>query len=117
MRARGLRVITMDETILPGLTAVPIPGHTPGQIGLLFESDGQKLLHLVDLLHSPMQFAHPEWSAVFDADTRVSVPTRRHALGRAADDHLLTFFYHLDFPGLGRVQRAGQGFTWQPLDG
>jgi glyoxylase-like metal-dependent hydrolase (beta-lactamase superfamily II) len=113
MEAKGLRLIDMDEAILPGMTAVPIPGHTPGQIGLLIESDGERLLHLADLLHSPMQFAHPEWSASFDVDTSVSVPTRREALGRAAAENMLTLFYHLTFPGLGRVKPAKKGFIWE----
>lgn len=116
MEANGLRLIDMDEAIIPGLTAVPIPGHTPGQIALLFESDKQKLIHLADLLHSPMQFAHPEWSASFDVDTSISVPTRRQALQRAADENMLALFYHLTFPGLGRVKSAKTGFTWQPLE-
>ncbi len=114
MQQQGLRLIDMDESILPGLSAVPIPGHTPGQIGLLLESEGEKLLHLADLLHSPMQFAHPQWSASFDADTSLSVPTRRNTLARAADENLLTLFFHLPFPGLGHVKHAQAGFIWQP---
>lgn len=115
MQAQGLRLIDMAEAILPGLTAVPLPGHTPGQIGLLLESAGERLLHLADALHTPMQFAHPEWSPTFDADTSVSVPTRRAALQRAASENLLTLFYHLTFPGLGRVKDTPAGFRWQPL--
>jgi glyoxylase-like metal-dependent hydrolase (beta-lactamase superfamily II) len=115
MQDKGLRLIDMDEQIIPGLTAVPIPGHTPGQIALLLESENEKLLTMADLLHSPMQFAHPEWSSNFDVDTGVSVPTRRAMLGRAADENMLALFYHLTFPGLGRVARADKGFTWTPL--
>lgn len=115
MQARGLRLIDMDEQIIPGVTAVPIPGHTPGQIAVMFESGGQKLIHLADMLHSPMQFAHPEWSPTFDADTSQSVPTRRRLLERAADENALVMFYHLPFPGLGRVLRAGGAFVWEPL--
>ncbi len=115
MQAQGLRLIAMDEPILAGLTAVPIPGHTPGQIALLLESENENLIHMADLLHSPMQFAHPEWSPTFDADTRLSVPTRRQALERAADENMLTLFYHLTFPGLGWVNHAEKGFTWKPL--
>jgi glyoxylase-like metal-dependent hydrolase (beta-lactamase superfamily II) len=115
MEAKGLRLIKTDEQILPGMTAVPIPGHTPGQIAVLIESENEKLIHLADLLHSPMQFAHPEWSVRFDVDTRISVPTRRAALGRAADENMLTLFYHLTFPGLGRVKQAEKGFAWEPL--
>jgi len=114
--AAGLRVIEPDEQIMPGLAAVPIPGHTPGQIAVLLESENERLIHLADLLHSPMQIAHPEWSASFDVDTSVSVPTRRAALGRAADENMLTLFYHLTFPGLGRVKRAANGFSWEALE-
>lgn len=116
IEAQGLRLIEMDEQIIPGLTAVPIPGHTPGQIALLVESEGETLIHMADLLHSPMQFAHPEWSPSFDVDTSISVPTRCDALRRAADDNMLTLFYHLTFPGLGRVKHAEQGFAWEPLE-
>ena len=115
MRAKGLRLIDMDEEIMSGLAAVPIPGHTPGQIALLFESQSEKLLHMADLLHNPMQFAHPEWSPTFDVDIRCSVPTRRNALDQAASENLLTLFYHLTFPGLGWVRQAETGFRWQPL--
>jgi glyoxylase-like metal-dependent hydrolase (beta-lactamase superfamily II) len=115
MEAKGLRVIAMDEQIAPGMTAVSLPGHTPGHIGLLLESGNDRLFHLADQLHSPMQFAHPEWSITFDVDTSVSVPVRRDALGRAADETLLTLFYHLTFPGLGWVKRAENGFSWEAL--
>jgi glyoxylase-like metal-dependent hydrolase (beta-lactamase superfamily II) len=116
MKEKGLRLIAMDEQILPGMTAIPIPGHTPGQIAVLLESGSEKLIHMADLLHSPMQFAHPEWSVRFDADKGVSVPTRRETLARAADDNMLALFYHLTFPGLGWVRRAEKEFTWEPLN-
>lgn len=115
LEARGIELIAMDAPLAAGLTAVPLAGHTHGQIGLRLDSHGETLLHLADVLHSPMQFAHPEWSASFDADTRVSVPTRRDALALAADTQALTLFYHLTFPGLGRVRRAGEAFGWSPV--
>lgn len=114
MEARGLRVIAPDEQILPWLAAVPLPGHTPGQVGLVATSAGESLTHLADLLHAPVQFAHPGWSPRFDADTSVSVPTRREALGQMADAGRRVLFYHLPFPGLGRVRRAGDAFAWEP---
>ena len=116
MQAQGLQVIGMDAEIIPGLRAVPLPGHTPGQIGVLIESDGEQLLHLADLLHSPMQFAHPEWSISFDVDPSESAPTRRATLQQAADENLLCFFYHLAFPGLGRVEMMQDTFRWHPIE-
>lgn len=115
MHKQGLRLIATNEVIINGVTAVPMPGHTPGQIGVLFESKGERLLHMADLLHSPIQFAHPEWSAKFDADISISVPTRQHLLTHVADAQLLTLFYHLTFPGLGYVTQTKTGFTWNPV--
>jgi glyoxylase-like metal-dependent hydrolase (beta-lactamase superfamily II) len=119
MQAKGLRLINMDEQILPGLTAVPMPGHKPGQIGLLLTSDDQGLLHLADVLHSPMQFAHPEWCPTFDVDPETAVQSRVRGLDMAARDKLLTLFYHLTFPGLGYIERAQgaeQRFVWKPVE-
>lgn len=113
MRQQGQRLIDMDEAILPGLWAVPLPGHTPGHIGLRLESQGETLLHMADLLHSPMQLAQPAWSPKYDRDPSLSVLTRRAALQQAADTGCWTLFYHLGFPGLGRVRHAGDGFTWE----
>ena len=116
MKSKGLRLIAMDEQIVEGISAVPLDGHTDGQIGILLESDGEKLLHLADALHIPIQFAHLEWSPTFDADTNRSVPTRRAALQRSANENLLTLFYHLTFPGLGRVKQGDNGFVWEGVD-
>jgi glyoxylase-like metal-dependent hydrolase (beta-lactamase superfamily II) len=118
LQAKGLRLIEMDEQIIPELRAIPLPGHKPGQIGLLFTSEDQQLLHLADVLHSPMQFAHPEWSPIYDVDPETSVQSRYYALDLAAQQKMLTLFYHLTFPGLGwvaRSQPAEQGFIWNPV--
>lgn len=119
IQAQGLRVIAMDEPILPGLTAVPLPGHTPGQIGVLVTSGGEQVIHVADALHNRMQFVHPDWSPRFDADTRYSVHTRQTLLAQAADKQRLLMAYHLPFPGLGRVRRAASGpnFQWEPVRG
>jgi hypothetical protein len=62
-----------------------------------------------------MQFAHPDWSPVFDADKIQSAAIRRDMLHRAAAENMIALFYHLTFPGLGRVKQAENGFVWQPL--
>jgi len=83
----------------------------------MIESNGEKLLCAVDLLHRRAQFVHPEWSVGFDSDTSVSVPTRREVLQKAADENLLVQFYHMPFPGLGHVSVMGDGFRWEPIEG
>ncbi len=115
MRHKDLRLVDMDEEIMPGIRAIPLQGHTKGQIGLLIESGGEALLHLADLLHSPIQFAHPEWSVKFDTDPELARQKRHEMLTYASVESLLTLFYHLDFPGLGYVKWDERGFIWHPI--
>ena len=101
--------------IAPGVTVVDLKGHTLGHSGLLIESGGDRLLHLVDLLHQPFQFANTDWRFVFDSDPNLAAETRARVLQRCADDNLLTLFYHLPFPGLGAVSLEDGIFRWNPI--
>ncbi len=104
-----------DAEVLPGVRIMEMFGHSPGHIGLLLESEGKKLLNVVDLLHGTVQFANPDWHHVFDDAPDQAVETRRAMLGKAADENLLTAFYHMPFPGLGHVTRDGDAFKYTPL--
>jgi glyoxylase-like metal-dependent hydrolase (beta-lactamase superfamily II) len=107
--------IATDAEIVPGIRAVPAPGHTPGQIALLIESDGQRLLHVADAWHHPVELPHPEWYFSFDWDPEQTVATRRRLLDMAARDNLLVLPYHATFPGLGHVIADGDAWRWQPV--
>ena len=119
-RMNGLRdrvdFVGAGDEIAPGVSVVELAGHTQGHSGLLLQSQGQTLLNVVDLLHQPFQFELLDWSFIFDTDIPKSTATRRRTLQHCADSGVLTLFYHLAFPGLGRVSRAGDAFQWNPLD-
>lgn len=103
------------DEIAPGVTVVDLAGHTQGHAGLLLESQGERLLHVVDLLHQAFQLAHLDWHFGFDSDGAAAGETRRRVLQECADSQILTLFYHLDFPGLGTVARAGTGYVFTPI--
>lgn len=105
--------VPMDAEIVPGVRAVPIPGHTLGQIGLLIESNGERLLHTADAFHHPVELYRPEWYFDFDADPEATVSTRRQLLDMAAREHLPVVTYHLSFPGVGHIQAEGDHWTWR----
>jgi glyoxylase-like metal-dependent hydrolase (beta-lactamase superfamily II) len=105
--------VAMDAEIVPGVRAVPAPGHTPGQIALLIESGDSRLLHVADAYHHPVELPRPEWYFSFDADPEATVSTRRALLDLAASQRLLVLPYHFAFPGLGRVVRDGDAWRWQ----
>ena len=119
-RFRGLQhrftFINAGDEIAPGVTAVDLAGHTLGHAGLLVESKGQRLLHVVDLLHQAFQLRHLDWHFGFDSDGAMAVDTRKRVLAQCADEGILTLFYHLEFPGLGTVTRDGEGYAFEPAD-
>lgn len=113
--AEGRRMLAMSEEteVAPGVTAVPLPGHTPGHMGLRVASGPESLLIWGDVVHAAAyQFAQPDWSMVFDADEDLARRTRKRMLDQAAADRTLVAGMHLDFPAAGYVERSGGSYRY-----
>lgn len=113
---RNLVLMTGENEIVTGISAVSLPGHTPGHMGVLVESDGEQLLAVVDMINLQPQLANTDWAFLYDSDPVQASQTRKNTLTRAADENLLTLMYHFPFPGLGYVGIEGDGFMWTPID-
>ncbi len=101
--------------VLPGVSVVPEPGHTPGHSGWLIASGRDSLLIWGDVVHMPgIQFARPQAGIGFDIDGAQAIATRRRIMDMAATDRLLVAGMHLDFPAFGHVARAGEGYAFVP---
>lgn len=107
-----LEVVDGSEEIAPGIRPVALPGHTPGHSGVLVESQGVRLLHVVDAIHLPIQINHTTAVLGFDAEPDVASATRRTALDRVEADKMLMLAYHFPFPGVGNVIRTGEQLRW-----
>jgi glyoxylase-like metal-dependent hydrolase (beta-lactamase superfamily II) len=96
--------------IVPGITTVALPGHTPGQTGFLVQSEGEELLFCADILSLPViQAATPTVGFATDADHELAVQTRISTLQRAADQRLLLAGPHFEFPCLHYVEQDKSG--------
>lgn len=103
------------QPVLPGITPVALPGHTPGQTGYEIDSQGHKLLDIADIAHSSIvSLARPDWTIAWDSDKQEGVQTREHELQRLATDHEFMFAPHFPFPGVGHIEQAGKGFSFKP---
>lgn len=101
--------------VLPRITSMALPGHTPGQVGYEIVSRSDRLIDTGDIVHSSIiSLAEPEWTLAWDSDKNEAVKTRRHELQRLADTHELMFAPHFPFPGVGRIEPADDGFRFQP---
>jgi len=112
--AGRIRAFTEGE-VFPGVTAMPLPGHTPGHTGYLVQSGGERLLVWGDVVHLPgIQFADPRAGMVFDTDSEAARRTRMEILASAESDRFAIAGIHLDFPTFGHVIRAGEGYGFVP---
>jgi glyoxylase-like metal-dependent hydrolase (beta-lactamase superfamily II) len=110
LEAAGQLDLAADEhEIAPGVRLLPLPGHTPGHMGVVFTSGQEMAIYVGDLIHHPLQIEHPDWCPIFDALPPISRETRRQLLERAHRDGALVLSYHLPFPGIGHVNGA-----WRP---
>lgn len=108
-----------DSEVAPGVTAVALPGHTPGHTGFRIESGGEHLFIWADIVHAAaVQFPHPDWTIVFDIDGRQAAETRARIFAQCAAEGTRVAGSHLPFPGIGNVRATDAGFAWlaEPLD-
>ena len=111
-----IKPFNAGEVIIEGITSVDLSGHTPGQVGYMIKSDGETLFVVGDLLHvAEVQFPHPEYSLIYDADVTKAIERRKNVLRRASNEKLLIAGMHIPFPGIGYVTKDGNGFSFIPI--
>jgi len=104
------------DEVGPGIEAVAAYGHTPGHLAFHLESEGQRLLLWGDCAHHEVaSLARPDWHAFFDMEKAEGAETRKRIYGLAAAERLPVAGYHMSFPSLGFVERAGRGYRWIPV--
>lgn len=110
-----LELFDGEAELIPGIQTIPAPGHSPGHIAVMINSNGSQMLNMVDAaIHYLTAVQHPEWHFGFDAEPDVAVESRRMILGMAADEQIPVIGYHFPFPGRGVIDRDGDGFRFIP---
>ncbi|MCA8152893.1 MBL fold metallo-hydrolase [Burkholderia contaminans] len=100
-----------DGQVLPGISALPLPGHTNGHTGYVLESRDQGLLVWGDVVHFPhIQIQRPDVSIAFDHDASLAAATRSRLLDQVSADGLLIAGMHLGELGFARIKRTNGGY-------
>jgi len=104
-----------EQEMLPGIRAIPTPGHTPGHTSYMVESRGQKLLVWGDVVHvAPIQFPDPSVTVEYDTDENQAEADRERIFADAAKQRYWIGAAHISFPGLGHVGERTERFMWIP---
>jgi len=115
INAGRLKTFLAPATLPGGIRAESTAGHTPGSVLYRVESEGQTLVLWGDIIHAKaVQMPEPDVAIHFDVNQQQAVSTRERILRQAADQGYWVAAAHISFPGLGHVQRDGQGYRWVP---
>lgn len=101
--------------VFPGVTSVPLHGHTPGHSGYMISSGNDSLLIWGDIVHVPeIQVPRPEVTIEFDTDPHAAAATRKRVFDMAATDRQLIAGMHVHFPGFAHVVKHGDSYAMLP---
>lgn len=111
---KRVRLFTSGE-VVPGIHAVPSPGHTPGHTSYLISSGSESLLIWGDTVHIPeVQVPRPEAGIAFDTDIDAAVVTRKRIFDMAESENFLIAGMHLHFPAFSRMKRSADSYILLP---
>lgn len=107
-------LVPVDHRVDSRIRFDPTPGHTPGHVSVVVESEGQRAVITGDMIHTPIQVADVSLSSMFDFDPAQAAATRASFLTRYADGDLV-IGTHWGGPGAGRIVRDGEQWAVEPV--
>jgi glyoxylase-like metal-dependent hydrolase (beta-lactamase superfamily II) len=105
--------IKPGDEVVPGIRAVDAFGHSPGLMAFTIESNGKRMINWADTCnHYVIAIQRPDIHLDVDDDKDKAVATRKRILDMVSKDELLVAGFHMPFPGLGYVEKAGGAHRW-----
>ncbi|HET9387708.1 MAG TPA: MBL fold metallo-hydrolase [Gemmatimonadales bacterium] len=102
------KLIDGETEVLPGIRAIPTPGHVPYHQSLLVENGGERACFIADLVPTAAHLPLP-WIMGYDLEPLVTLETRRRLYQRAEAEGWLIVFEHDPKVVSGRLGRDGKG--------
>ena len=115
VEAKQAEIVRDEYQIGDHARILPTPGHTPGHVAFTFGRGKDDAVFSGDLMHSPLQTRYPEMSVKFDVDQAQAAATRRSFLERYCDTDTLCCTAHFPSPSVGKIRRAGNGFSCEAI--
>ena len=106
------QLVETDHRLSPEIRLVPTPGHTPGHVSVMIESQGERAMITRDAIHHPSQMARPTWAPPWEFNRGMSEETRLALLDTVADQPILVIGTHFAAPTAGHVRRDGTAFRF-----
>ena len=105
LEAGQAQMVKPDHVIDECVKLLPLPGHTPGHIGVHINSNGEEAVMCGDMIHSPVQCIHPDWQTDFDTDPELAKMTRVNSLKQYEKLGMLVLTAHFPESSVGRFKK------------
>ncbi len=109
-----LTTFEMGDVLFSCIQTQAAPGHTPGHIIYTVNDGDLSITNIVDVLHSPLLIAKPDWGTQWDIDFETGVKTRKRVLENCYQNRTLICSAHLPWPGIGYIGKVNDEFHWIP---
>jgi glyoxylase-like metal-dependent hydrolase (beta-lactamase superfamily II) len=107
-------LVATDHRICDEVRFVPTPGHTPGHVCVLIESQGERAVITGDMAHHPLQLAEPQIGMSADSDGALAIETRRRFNAERVEDGALVIGTHFGGRTAGHVVADGDAWRFDP---
>jgi glyoxylase-like metal-dependent hydrolase (beta-lactamase superfamily II) len=105
-----------NKEVVPGITAVATPGHTPGHSSFIIASGSSKVFVQGDVTHVPWLFVrNPTWRVFYDQDGAMAEETRRKVYDMLAAERMPVQGFHYPFPSLAHIEKTASGYREIPV--
>jgi len=113
---KRLRTYEWEQEVIPGVTAVGTPGHSPGHTCHIVTSGMSKVYVQGDVTHAPFLFVrNPGWHPFIDHDPVQAEATRRKVYDMLVAEKMLVQGFHYPFPALAHVEKTMTGYREIPV--
>ena len=104
--------VSDDYRLSAEVSLIPTPGHTPGHVSVLIQSEGDRALITGDCIHHPVQMTKTEWCSSADYDQAKGQETRENLLQTYVDTDVLIIGTHFATPTAGHIKTLKTGGYW-----
>jgi len=101
------------DEVLPGISAVATPGHTPGHMAFELRQGSEVAMVVGDAIgNHHVAFRKPRWESGSDQDPATAISTREMLFDRLTSETMSLVGFHLPNGGIGRAEKDGDGYRF-----
>jgi glyoxylase-like metal-dependent hydrolase (beta-lactamase superfamily II) len=113
--AGAWRLVEGETEVLPGISVLPTPGHTPFHQSVLISDGDEVACYAGDVVPTTAHVPLP-WIMAYDLEPLVTLATKKEFVARAEAEGWTLVFEHDPAVALGRIVSDSKSYVCVPLD-